>query len=214
MKKSVVVINYGMSNTLSIVRALEHCGARVLLSDNKNEIEKADYLVLPGVGAFYEGMEELEKRNIIPSIKKYIESDKPFLGICLGMQMMFDVSYEFKEASGLSLIKGKVEQLPTKNQSGELNKVPHIAWSKLKKPDNVSWNDTILKGIESGSYFYFVHSFYCKPDDKQNILAISPFYDFDFTAVARKSNVYGVQFHPEKSGETGLMVLKNFLSLN
>ena len=213
MKKKVVTIDYGMSNTLSVVRALKYCGAEVRLSNKKEEILNADYLVLPGVGAFHEGMEEIKKRDLESPIKQYIESNKLFLGVCLGMQMLLEVSNEFEETTGLGIIEGQVEQLPKKSKTEKEIKIPHISWNKAMKYKDDSWNDPIFQNIKQDSYFYFVHSYFCKPKDIDRILAVTPFHDFLFPSIIKKNNAYGIQFHPEKSGEVGLQILKNFLEL-
>lgn len=213
MNKKIIVINYGMSNTLSICRALEYCGARVELTDSKEKIERADHLVLPGVGAFHEGMKGLEKRGLINSINKYLTTQRPFLGICLGMQMLLNKSNEFTVSPGIGYFDGQVDILPTKQKNGGINKLPHISWNRIDVPEDISWGDSILQGIRPGSYFYFVHSYYCQPNKKEHVFAVTPFYDYRFSSVIKNGNVFGVQFHPEKSGKTGLKVLENFINL-
>lgn len=210
MSKKVAIIDYGMSNTLSVSRAVRYCGAEVILTDNEKEISNADYLILPGVGAFQDGMRGLEQRNVIAAIREFVRKGKPFLGVCLGMQMLFDSSEEFGHCEGLKIIPGDVLSLPKDH------KLPHISWNQLILPlsrDCAFWSHTILDKFKSGGYAYFVHSFYALPRNEDHILALTPFHDFLFPSVVKKDNIYGVQFHPEKSGPFGLDILKNFLSL-
>ena len=216
--KRATIIDYGLSNTLSIFRALEFCGAQVELTDSPLKIKSADYLILPGVGAFGDGMNELVKRNLIPAIRSFVASGKYFLGICLGMQLMFESSSEFGKHDGLGLVPGSVDLLPAFGVDGAKSKIPHISWNKVyppagdKNPD--LWQNTILRQIKPNSFFYFVHSYCVIPKHPADTLALTPFYGHDFSSVIRRDNLYGAQFHPEKSGPVGLKILENFISLS
>ena len=214
-QKKVTIVDYGMGNILSISRAFEFLGARVDLTDAAEKVQKANYLILPGVGAFGDGMKELEQRHLVSVIQSYIQGNRPFLGICLGMQMMLEASHEFGYYRGLGMMSGEVLPLPALCSDGTGNKIPHISWNQIYPFDKNqdSWSSTIIQTVKPGSYFYFLHSFYTQPKDQANILAVTPFYDFNFPSIIRRGNIYGVQFHPEKSGLVGLSVLKNFLSL-
>lgn len=214
-KKNVTIVDYGMGNIMSLSRALEFCGTHVKLAGSPKGIESAEYLILPGVGAFQEGMQGLKERDLVESIQAFLESGRPFLGICLGMQMLLERSYEFGLSQGLGYINGSVCLLPKERKDGEKNILPHVSWNTIDKPegDEKIWSRSILENITPGFYVYFVHSYYCSPTDMQDILAVTPFYDFNFPSIIRKNNAYGVQFHPEKSGEAGLNFLKKFLSL-
>jgi len=213
--KQVTIIDYGMGNILSLSRALAYCGASVVLTDSARKIEQADCLILPGVGAFGDGIKELEQRGIIPAIQSFIKKGKPFLGICLGMQMLFDFSVEFGRHDGLSLINGSVMPLPSSQADGTKNKIPHISWNQIYPfdKDQDLWHNTILENIKLGSYLYFLHSFHVQPLVQTDIIAITPFYDYNFPSVIARENIHGVQFHPEKSGPVGLSILKNFIAL-
>lgn len=211
--KRATVIDYGIGNTLSVTRAFEHCGAEVLLTDDARKIAEADYLILPGVGAFADGMAGLAERGLIDPIKEFVARKRPFLGICLGMQMLLDESEEFGTNTGLGFIHGKVVAIPVMGSNGKAHKIPHIGWNKVSAPDSVSWGNTILEGIRRGTAFYFVHSFTAVPVKLHHRLADCDYDNVLISAVIKNENVYGCQFHPEKSGEAGLKVVANFLKL-
>jgi len=208
--KRVSIIDYGMGNLLSMQRALEKKGARVLIASNPEQILQAEKLVLPGVGAFPDGMGELEKRNMVGAIHEYVKSGKILLGVCLGMQMLFEESEEIQPTSGLGLIQGKVVKFPEKQQNGSNNKIPHVAWTQIE-PTEIPWEQTFLRSVTPGTFLYFVHSYYALPVSKLNLLAQSPFGDLHFCSAVIHENVWGTQFHPEKSGEEGLNLIKQFL---
>ncbi len=207
MKPHVTVIDYGMGNLLSVTRALEHCGAEVTTESSPLFIAKAERLVLPGVGAFGNGMAELQQRNLVDAIRNYAATGRPLLGICLGMQMLLDGSDEFGASEGLSLIPGWVRKLP--EQAGI--KLPHIGWSGIRPPSGRNWEDSLLDHVNPGEEVYFVHSFYADPANPADRLAETPYGAFQFCSVVKKGNITGCQFHPEKSGEAGLDIIRNFL---
>jgi imidazole glycerol-phosphate synthase subunit HisH len=188
-----------MGNLRSVAKALELSGEKVLVSRSPEDILKADSIILPGVGAFSSGMKNLEKFGLIPFIIKALEKGKPFLGICLGMQLLFEKSEEGSECPGLGVLKGTVKRFP------QGLRVPHVGWNSV----HFSKTGGLFKGIPDKSYFYFVHSYYTEPDDK-NIIASKTSYGFDFVSSVRKDNIYLTQFHPEKSHKTGLKLLENF----
>lgn len=208
MSKVVSIIDYGMSNLLSICRAFEHIGAQVKVIDKGEDIFKADYLILPGVGAFPDGMKELRERKLVEPIQQFARSGKPLLGICLGMQMLLSKGYEHTETDGLGIIEGEVLPLP-RDMKGF--KVPNINWHSSEENNEGKWKDSIFVNTKTGTFFYFVHSYYAKPEKDKNILATSQFGDLRFAAAIRKENVTGTQFHPEKSGEDGLELLRRFI---
>lgn len=212
MKKYVAVIDYGIGNILSVRRAFEKAGAIVYYIYTKDEIEKADYLVLPGVGAFRNGMTELEKRELVQAIQAYCGENRPFLGICLGMQMMMQESEEFGVCKGLGIIEGQVVKIPSVDIDGNTQKIPHIGWNELDQ-EGAEWHDTILTGVRKKSCVYFVHSFSAVPNKKEERLADTFYGGQRIAAVIKKGNCYGTQFHPEKSGPVGIRILRNFINI-
>lgn len=204
----IVVINYDTGNVRSILNAFENIGITAILSREKKEILNADGVILPGVGAFSHGMEKLNKFSLVPILKEYAKTNKPLLGICLGMQMLLEESEEFGFTKGIGLISGKVIKLPNKNNE----KLPHVSWNEIKCK-NINWNDNILKDIQENSDMYFVHSYVAIPSDDNNILSTTTYSDCDFCSSIKKDNIYGCQFHPEKSGKIGLKIMLNFVNL-
>lgn len=207
MKPAVTVIDYGMGNLLSVTNAFEHCGAEVLLAHTPEDILAAERLVLPGVGAFGDGMAELRQRNFVEAIRTYAASGKPLLGICLGMQMLMEGSDEFGATEGLGLIPGWVRKLPS--QPGI--KLPSIGWCPIRPPVGKDWQDSILSEVPVGHEMYFVHSFYADPTQSAHRLAEAAYGDFVYSAAVKNGNVVGCQFHPEKSGGVGLAIVRQFL---
>ena len=207
MKPSVMVVDYGMGNLLSVTRALEHCGAQVAVESSPDEVARAERLILPGVGAFGGGMSELQERNLIGALRDYAAAGRPFLGICLGLQMLFDGSDEFGASAGLGLIPGWVRQLPA--QQGI--KLPHVGWSAILPGKRGSWDGSLIEHLGHGAEAYFVHSYFVDPADQHDCLAQTSYGKFEFCSVVKKRNIAGCQFHPEKSGETGLGIIRQFL---
>ena len=205
----VIIVDYKIGNYFSLINALKNCDVNFSVSSDASEIKKSDVLLLPGVGAFKSGMDNLKKLNLVDSIKEHSEKKKKILGICLGMQLLLDKSEEFGNESGLGLIEGSVKKLPAKNSLGKKNLIPNMSWNVIKK-NNFSNNKKFLENINDNNFYYFVHSFYAKLSDHKNIAAFSNFYDFKFAAIINKNNIFGTQFHLEKSGIEGIKLLKKF----
>jgi imidazole glycerol-phosphate synthase subunit HisH len=210
----VTVIDYGTGNLLSVSRAFEKFEMEVILTDSPEQILQAEKLVLPGVGAFKNGMQGLQDRGLIDPIRAYAELGRPFLGICLGMQMMLDESDEFGSTKGLGLIPGSVQVIPKTTADGEAHKTPHIGWSPLEVSQNRSgWENTILAALPVNAEVYFVHSFTAKPTDENHRLADCYYNGRRIAASIKSGNLYGCQFHPEKSGTFGLKIIEGFCVL-
>lgn len=211
--KDVVIVDYGMGNIKSVQRGLEHVGATVTLSSDPEVIKTANRVLLPGVGAFEEGMKELQKANLIPAIQEFVNTGKSLLGICLGMQMFLENSEEHGSHQGLGLIQGSVKAIPQNEDGLFVRKTPHIGWSELKFHDkNLNGSGTCLEDINVGEYFYFVHSYIAVPKNSSDLLAYCEYEGLPITAAIRKDNVTGLQFHPEKSAEFGLKILRKFVN--
>lgn len=207
----VTVVDYGIGNLFSVGRALERCGAEVTLSADPAQIEAAGRLVLPGVGAFSDGMKGLRERGLVEPLRRYAASGRPLLGICLGMQMLASVSDEFGEHEGLGLIPGRVVPVPTHTTAGDPQKIPHIGWSGLTRSAGADWAGSPLDTTPEGAAFYLVHSFHVVPQQSSDLLAACDYGGHRITAAIRSGRITGCQFHPEKSGEVGLAVLTRFL---
>jgi glutamine amidotransferase len=193
------IIDYGMGNLRSVQKALEALGYEAFISSDKEELSRAKGLILPGVGAFPDAMKNLKSSGLDLLVKEYAEENKPVLGICLGMQLLFDVSYEVCECKGLGLINGRVLKLD------ESLKIPHMGWNDLALAENCP----LLEGVEEGNFVYFVHSYYVEMGNGKDLNAYTN-YGVKVPAIVSRGNVFGAQFHPEKSGSTGMQILKNF----
>ena len=210
----ITVIDYGLSNLLSVERAFRHFGADVEVTGSRGKILAAEALFLPGVGAFKDGMEELARLSLCDAISDKCAAGTPLLGICLGMQMLFDESDEFGLHKGLALIPGRVERIPLCDEDGEVQRVPHVGWNRLVLPaGRHSFAGTVFEAVREGDEVYFVHSYEAKPARDEYRLADTVYGGRRVCAAAQKGAVIGCQFHPEKSGEVGLSVVEHYLAL-
>ncbi|MBI5399347.1 imidazole glycerol phosphate synthase subunit HisH [Candidatus Saganbacteria bacterium] len=201
---SIIIIDYGSGNLRSVEKAFQKLGFDAAVSRDKAAISQAKGVVLPGVGSFDAALSELRKNGLEGAIEAAIAMDKPFLGICLGMQHLFETSEEGKQR-GLSVLKGRVKKFNFHQTPWQNLSVPHMGWNRLLLKDNVP----IFAGIENGSQVYFAHSYYAAPEDKK-VIASSTDYGIEFTSAVWRGNLFGIQFHPEKSGAVGLRIIKNF----
>jgi glutamine amidotransferase len=195
----ITILDYAINNLRSVEKAFVSLGVAVEVSNDPQKIRRAQKIVLPGVGAFADAMTNLRLRNLTEVLRDKVDAGTPLLGLCLGLQLLFSESEEFGRTLGFNFIPGKVKRLPPNL------KVPHIGWNQLylKRPD------PLLEGIPEASFVYFVHSYYADPDSHEDILATTD-YSIEFPAIARRGNVWATQFHPEKSQDVGLRILKNF----
>lgn len=200
----IAIIDYDAGNLKSVEKAFAHIGAECVITRDKETILKADKVVLPGVGSFGDAMEKLEKYDLIEVIKQVVEKKTPFLGICLGLQLLFEESDETPGVKGLSILKGKIKRIPKVDDL----KVPHMGWNSLK----LSGDGKLFKGIADGEYVYFVHSYYLEAED-ESIVKASTEYCTHIHASVEQGNVFACQYHPEKSSDAGLLMLKNFAEL-
>jgi len=200
----VAIIDYDAGNIKSVEKAIQFLGEEAVMTRDENVIMNADRVILPGVGAFGDAMENIRKYDLERVIKAYVETGKPFLGICLGLQLLFKESEESVGIKGLDLIPGAIVKIP----DGEGLKIPQIGWNSI----TVNPESRLFKGINDGSYVYFVHSFYLKCENESDVAA-KTYYGTEIHAAVERGNLFACQFHPEKSGEVGLKILKNFINL-
>lgn len=201
----IAIIDYGAGNIQSVYKALKFIGADCKVTSDKDEILNADGAILPGVGSFGDAIDTMTKRGIKDTIIEYTKSGKPFLGICLGLQLLFPESEETPGVKGLDIFKGTITKIPNQNRT---LKIPHMGWNNI----SIKQKNGIFKDIEGEPYVYFVHSFYLKAQDK-DIVAATTQYGVEIDAAVQKGNIIATQFHPEKSGEVGLKMLKNFVEM-
>lgn len=210
----ITVIDYGLSNLRSVQNAFARCGAETLLTSSAADVRAAEALVLPGVGAFRDGMAGLERLGLVEVIRQKAVEGTPLLGICLGMQMLFDASEEFGLHSGLGLIPGRVVRIPDTDTDGCPQRVPHISWEPLLPAGGRSdFSGTVLQDVAPGQECYFIHSYEARPAREEYRLADALYGGRPVCAAAQKGRVVGTQFHPEKSGPVGLTIIQNYLKL-
>lgn len=195
----ISIVDYGMGNLKSVENALNFLGIKSVITSEREVILNSDGVILPGVGAFPDAINNIKKDGIDKVLKEAVRKDKPLLGICLGMQLLFEESEEIKSCRGLGFLKGKIEKMKVNL------KIPHMGWNNL----SFRKDSPILKGIKENSYVYYVHSYYAKIEEEGILNAYSQ-YEIEVPGIVSKSNIYGIQFHPEKSGDIGLKILSNF----
>lgn len=204
----VVVVDYGRGNLRSITRALAHVGAEASVTSDPADVAGAERVLLPGVGAFGDGMEGLRARGLIDPLRHFCRTGRPFLGICLGMQLLMQEGHEFGLHEGLGVVGGKTVRLPDVH-GGARVKIPHIGWNRLDPGSD--WKATALEGLAPDGQVYFLHSYAAEPSEAGNRLATTPFAGGRFCSALRRGNVLGFQFHPEKSGPAGLAILARWV---
>lgn len=211
----IVLLDYGMCNLLNVARAFEHCGAEVTVTEDPAAARSADRLVVPGVGAFSDSIREVHGRGFGDAIREYALTDRPLFGICVGMQILFDASEEFGDHAGLGILPGRVEPIPASTTDGEAQRIPHIGWNHLVEPaSGRSWGGTLLEPLTSTHpAVYFVHSFAAKPASESDRLADCLYGGHRICAAVQRDNLMATQFHPERSGEVGLSLVRRFLQL-
>lgn len=200
----IAIIDYDAGNIKSVEKALNFLGEEAIITRDRDEILKSDKVILPGVGAFGDAMEKLHQYGLVETIQEVVKREIPFLGICLGLQLMFESSDEALGVKGLGLLPGKILRIP---KQGDL-KIPHMGWNNIKIKEGAK----LFQGLEQDPYVYFVHSYYLKADD-EDIVAATTQYGVTIHASVEKGNIFACQFHPEKSSTVGLHILKNFVSL-
>jgi imidazole glycerol-phosphate synthase subunit HisH len=201
---TITVVDYGIGNLRSVVKALEFLGCQVRLTSDPDEVAKADKLVLPGVGAFGAGMENLRRLGLVEAICDAVKRGTPLLGICLGLQLLFDESDEMGRHEGLKLVRGKVVRFPEQNGI----RIPHMGWNALR----IRKREPLFAGVPDGAMVYFVHSYFPVPDDA-SVIAATTEHGIEFVSAIAVDNIFGTQFHPEKSSKIGLQILRNFFAL-
>lgn len=216
-RTTAAVVDYGLGNLFSIRRACEHVGMEAVVTARKDDILRADVVVLPGVGAFGDAMTTLHRLDLVEVLRDVARSDTPLVGICLGIQLLMDESHELGTHRGLGIIEGSALRFDQPREPGQLLKVPQVQWNGIfppmdRLPDGNPWNGTPLAGLATGEFMYFAHSFYVRPSDPSVILSLSRYGDVEFCSALLRRNVFACQFHPERSGPPGLRVYRNVAS--
>jgi len=209
----VSILDYGMGNLFSIKQACEHVGMKPIITSDRSVICASDALILPGVGAFRDAMDCLHSMDLIVPLLDFVASGKPVMGICLGLQLLLSESEEFGIHKGLGIIKGHVIRFPIRDEKGRMNKVPHVGWNRIymnNNTDRKGWEKTPLTAVNDGEFMYFVHSYYVQPDENHVILSMTEYGGVEYCSSLLYKNVFGVQFHPEKSSLEGMKIYRDW----
>ena len=219
----VAVVDYGLGNLFSVKHACHHAGLEAVISSSVREIEKADGVILPGVGSFGDAMASLRRLDLVSPLRDAAASRKPLVGICLGMQLLLSESYTSGRNRGLGIIQGEVVRIENEKTGGPATKVPHVGWNRILaqaggmsdriSPRGEPWEGTLLSGLREGEFMYFVHSYYPLPADEGLVLSVTPYGGMRFCSSLRKGNVFASQFHPERSGPRGLQIYRNLAEM-
>ena len=206
MKTKIAIIDFQLGNLFSVIQACNYFGYEPVITSDPVEVAQADALILPGVGAFAEAMKNLNGNGLTDAIVEAVKKGKPLMGICLGMQLLFEGSEEFSTEKGIGLLPGKIRKIPAENR----RKIPQIGWNKIE-PYSGEWDKTPLRSLQKGDFMYFVHSYYCEPAVEKDKLSLTEYDGFNYCSAVMRDNVFATQFHPEKSGPKGLSIYKNWL---
>lgn len=210
MNTKVAIVDYGLGNLFSINQACQKVGLDSVITADHQILAGADAIILPGVGAFGDAMKSLEDNGLIPILLNFVQERKPFMGICLGMQLLFDESEEFGNNKGLGLIGGRVVRFPYLDNNGNINRVPQIQWNQIHSNTKDLWLNSPLQDLGEGTYMHFVHSYYAEPLNQKEILSYSEYGGINYASAVIKDNIVGIQYHPEKSGENGIKIYKSW----
>lgn len=210
MQKRIAIIDYELGNLFSVRQACLHVGLDPFITHNPSELMEADGAILPGVGAFGDAMANLQRFDMVSAIHDFVAAGKPFMGICLGMQLLFTESEEFGTSKGLSLIEGQIQKFPSSKPFGGRIKVPQIGWNQIWEAENRPWDETPLRGLPNGAYMYFVHSYFANPVHKKDVFTWTAYEDIRYCSSVRDQNIFACQFHPEKSGKIGLGIYQKW----
>lgn len=211
----VAVLDYGMGNLFSVKQACEYAGLTPVTTSEVSEIMAADALILPGVGAFGDAMANLKKLDLISPVKEFIDSGKSFMGVCLGIQLLFTESEEHGQHKGFDIFSGSVKKFPSKNSEGKNVKVPQVGWNRINRAGSteIIWEDSPVKRTEIGQFMYFVHSYYVIPEDQKIVCTETEYENITFCSTIVANNIFAVQYHPEKSADQGLRMYKNWAEI-
>jgi imidazole glycerol-phosphate synthase subunit HisH len=212
MSKKIAIIDYQLGNLFSVKQACLYLGYDAFITSDPQEVINADYAILPGVGAFADSMINMKKLDLIEPVKDFVASGKPFMGICLGLQLLLTESEEFGNSKGLNLIEGVVKRFSNKDTEGDVLKVPQIAWNQIYEPTKDTWVNTPLSICNEGDYMYFVHSFYAQPTSSEVILSTTDYGGYNYCSSIIKDNIFACQFHPEKSGQYGVKIYEYWVN--